>query len=316
MSSNPAASDFNGFQFEVFISYAHRDNVPLLDSEIGWVTQFDKLLDTLLGQHLGSEANIWRDNMLRGDDLIENAIRIQLPHIAVMISVLSPSYINSQWCLWEVEQFCKAALEKRIGYTIKNKSRIYKVLKMPIPSGDPPPIFNNLKGYEFFQQEKDDPPRPFGVEYGMDAKKNFLNKVGDLAFDISNLLAISRRRARAGAQSNARASTSRSPRPTSRSRTTASSASCLSASSSSYPKARSQKTSTTCRGPCAPASGAAAYPSTSSGRSTARARTATYTPTPTGSTSSRASTCATRSSRASSGCRRATSPKSCGSGSS
>jgi hypothetical protein len=180
------------FEHEVFISYAHLDNKPILDEEKGWITQFDELLDTLLGQYLGSEARIWRDNMLRGDDIIRDTISLQLPRIAVMVSILSPRYIKSEWCLWEVKEFCEKARQTG-GFRIGNKSRIYKVVKTPIRNGEPPTIFNDLKGYEFFHaKDKDNRPREFGVGYGAEEKKNFLDRVGDVAYDIANLLEIIR----------------------------------------------------------------------------------------------------------------------------
>ena len=169
-------SPIHDFEYEVFISYAHLDNKPLLDSKKGWITQFDLVLDNMLSQYLGSEARIWRDNMLRGNDRVTNTIHIQLPRVAIMISILSPRYIQSEWCLWEVDAFCKAA-EESGGYFIGNKARIYKVIKTPLRTSEPPSIFRDLKGYEFFRiEDKNGPPRQFDVEYDDDRKIDFLDQ--------------------------------------------------------------------------------------------------------------------------------------------
>jgi hypothetical protein len=177
------------FEYEVFISYAHLDNEPLPDKEKGWIEQFGELLDRLLGEELGSAPKIWRDNMLRGDDFITDAILKQMPRIAVMVSVLSPRYIKSEWCLRELKHFCEAA-EQTGGFRIGNKSRIYKVVKTPV-RGDEPETLRDIKGYEFYQI-KDKSGRPqwfaFDEEFGLEARVNFLNKVGDVAYDIANLI--------------------------------------------------------------------------------------------------------------------------------
>lgn len=177
------------FEYEVFISYAHLDNEPLPEKEKGWIAQFGELLDRLLGEELGAAPKIWRDNMLRGDDFITDAILKQMPRIAVMISVLSPRYIKSEWCLRELNHFCESA-EQTGGFRIGNKSRIYKVVKTPV-RGDEPETLRDIKGYEFFQI-KDKSGRPqwfaFDEEFGLEARVNFLNKVGDIAFDIANLI--------------------------------------------------------------------------------------------------------------------------------
>jgi hypothetical protein len=177
------------FDYEVFISYAHLDNEPLPDKDKGWIAQFGELLDRLLGEELGSAPKIWRDNMLRGDDFITEAILDQMPRIAVMISVLSPRYIKSEWCIRELNHFCEAAKQTG-GFRIGNKSRIYKVIKTPV-RGEEPPTLKDIKGYEFFQV-KDKSGRPqwfaFDEEFGLEARVNFLNKVGDVAYDIANLI--------------------------------------------------------------------------------------------------------------------------------
>jgi hypothetical protein len=191
-----AMSSLPKFDYEVFISYAHLDNEPLPDKEKGWIEQFGELLDRLLGEELGAAPKIWRDNMLRGDDFITEAILDQMPRIAVMVSVLSPRYLKSEWCLKELKHFCEAAKQTG-GFRIGNKSRIYKVVKTPI-RGDEPETLKDIKGYEFYQI-KDKSGRPqwfaFDEEFGLEARVNFLNKVGDVAYDMANLIETLRKQA-------------------------------------------------------------------------------------------------------------------------
>ena len=43
-----------------------------------------------------------------------------------MISILTPRYVKSEWCVREVNEFY-AACENNLGFTIQNKARIFKI---------------------------------------------------------------------------------------------------------------------------------------------------------------------------------------------
>src|SRR5260370_42360104 len=96
------------YEYEVFISYAHRDNTPPPGRQQGWVTKFDEFLEHFLTEWLGKEPRIWRDNMIRGSDVITDTIFIPLPRVAVMLTIVSPNYLGSQWCATELDAFCRS----------------------------------------------------------------------------------------------------------------------------------------------------------------------------------------------------------------
>ena len=83
---------------DAFISYAHIDNEPITTGQKGWVTQFHATLQTMLSQRLGERARIWRDDKLDGDDVFADAIVEQFTKTAVLVSILSPRYLRSEWC--------------------------------------------------------------------------------------------------------------------------------------------------------------------------------------------------------------------------
>jgi hypothetical protein len=57
-----------GFRYDVFVSYAHVDNVPLEGADKGWVTIFIKNLENYLARKLGRNcASIWIDHNLAGN---------------------------------------------------------------------------------------------------------------------------------------------------------------------------------------------------------------------------------------------------------
>lgn len=163
-----------------FISYAHIDNEPALPGKPRWVSLFHHALKVKLAQRLGGEARIWRDDKLGGDDVFGSEIVDQLAHAALLVSVVTPRYLRSDWCNRELGAFETAALQSG-GVEIGNRSRVLKVLKTPLPPGETvPPVLDRTLGVPFYVQ---DGPRDREIDpaLGADAEAEFLQRVVDLA---------------------------------------------------------------------------------------------------------------------------------------
>lgn len=175
------------FEKDLFISYAHIDNEPLSPEQKGWVTRFHKSLEAILNMRMGSRSRIWRDDKLKGNDVFSDEIVDQFSHTALMISVLSPRYIKSEWCTKEIREFCEKADESG-GVVVENKARVYKVLKTPVENQDPlPAVVQGVLGYEFFTME-DGSPLELDAAYGEKFAQDYNRKVGKLAWDIAQFL--------------------------------------------------------------------------------------------------------------------------------
>lgn len=180
-------NDAMPLEHDIFISYAHIDDTPLMEEEAGWISNFHKNLDALVKQIAGDDLSIWRDLKLQGNDYFGDTLVNTLPKTAVMVSVLSPRYVKSEWCLKELETFTKSAVD---GGRTGDKSRVFKVLKTFVPRESQPAPLDDLLGYEFFQMDADTgKPKEFRLEFGPEAKQNYLNKLYDLAYEITDLLA-------------------------------------------------------------------------------------------------------------------------------
>lgn len=173
---------------QIFISYAHIDNKPVGEKP-GWISRFHESLEAMLSTRLGYPANIWRDDRLQGNDIYADEIMEQLQRTEVIISILSPRYLNSFWCSKEATEFYKKALEGS-GVRIKNKSRFFKVIKTPFPKEKIealPQILKDIEGYEFFTYDNDAPielDEVFGKKFGQD----FRRKICQLSWNISNFI--------------------------------------------------------------------------------------------------------------------------------
>jgi len=167
----------------VFISYAHLDNKPLLHSKEGWVSKFDEALTNLLSQKIGEEAHIWRDKRMQPDTLFDQDIFNNLLDSLTLVSVVTPRYIKSDYCLKELNKFCE---EKA---PVGTKSRVFKVVKTHIELEEMPKIFQEINGLNFYKiDEETKIPREFEPDFGEESGATFLLKVSDLAYYISQSL--------------------------------------------------------------------------------------------------------------------------------
>lgn len=174
------------FEQNLFISYAHIDDQPLTPGQQGWITRFHGTLEALLSMRLGRQAKIWRDQKLKGNDVFSDEIVTQFSHTAVMVSILTSRYLNSEWCTREVREFCECAQEHG-GLLVGNKSRVFKVIKTPVDTQELPPPMKDVLGYEFFT-EQDGAPLELDASYGQEFGELYVRKVAKLAFDVAQLL--------------------------------------------------------------------------------------------------------------------------------
>lgn len=169
------------FGQHVFISYAHIDN------ERQWVKRFHDLIGPLLKSRLGRESSIWRDKSLQGNDIFGDEIVQQLSDAAVLLCVVSPRYVESEWCLREARTYCEVA-QKSGGAVIDRKSRIFKIVMIPPDSQDtlPAPMRDSL-GFEFYEM-LDGEPLELDPRYGSELGVKLEIRTAQLAGKISRMI--------------------------------------------------------------------------------------------------------------------------------
>lgn len=169
---------------DLFISYAHIDNEPLAEGHKGWVQLLDERLRKRLSQLLGEQARIWRDPKLQGNDEFSELLVERISRVALLVSVLSPRYLKSDWCLKELEEFCRNAAS-RGGLTLSGKSRLFKVAKTFTERTRHPTQLRGLLGYEFYEyDETSGRAREFNPEIDPDRDARYWEKLEDLAWDL------------------------------------------------------------------------------------------------------------------------------------
>lgn len=185
-----------GTPSDVFISYAILDNSPLGGSPDGWVSRFHKDLVVKVSELMGERVSVWRDAKLGGSDLLAETIFNQFTNLKALVSVVSPRYLRSEWCIREVAEFEKTAAATG-GVRVNDKSRFFKVVKTPFAPTEVPPSlagpFNSVLGFDFYSVDPaSGRPREFSEEYGQEARRNYFEKLYDVAYDLSQLLRFMR----------------------------------------------------------------------------------------------------------------------------
>jgi len=179
---------------DMLMNYAAIDDYPLQEGKPGWVSQLHRNLEVRMEQLSGEKVNIARLPEGAISPVIEAELLQQVSQANAMISVVSPSFMNSQLCRREVEQFWLGA-EQTGGRYVKEKSRLLKVLKTAVseqqmarPLLD---IFSPLFDFEFFELDAETGRvREFDETFGPVLKQRFFERVYDLAYDSCQVLSL------------------------------------------------------------------------------------------------------------------------------
>lgn len=173
---------------DAYISYSHFDDLRLVEEQKGWVATFARVLELRLSQLLGRTTRIGFDPKLHGNDVFSESTLDALGGAAVMVAIVSPRYVNSEWTMRELQEFSKAARE-RGGPRVQDRAPIFKVLKTPVPLDKQPFELKSLLGYEFFRFDPGTGKvSEFDQVFGPEAQRNFMIRLDDLAHDIAAVL--------------------------------------------------------------------------------------------------------------------------------
>ena len=168
-----------GFEYDIFISYAHVDNTTVSENKVGWIRSFYDHLKQMLDQRYGrmDEVKIWWDDKkLDGTKLFDESIKAGIEKSAIIISLNSPGYQKSKYCQQELDLFYEKAKSEAVGLKVADRSRIVQVLLNNIPHKEWPNTLQGTTGFHFHDaKETDDFGDP--LETG---SKDFITQMRDL----------------------------------------------------------------------------------------------------------------------------------------
>ena len=141
-----------GYEYDIFISYAHVDNFVLAHQADGWIEQFYKNLNLMLAKRFGrlDIVKIWWDNKkLDGGQIFDQSLEEGIKKSAIIICLNSPGYLASAYCKQELDTFYKKAQAEKTGLKIGDRSRILHVLLNNIPFNEWPTELSGTSGFHF-----------------------------------------------------------------------------------------------------------------------------------------------------------------------
>ncbi len=165
------------FDIDVLIVFADKDDESS-GNQPGWVTQFKRFLELMLGQVLGSKPNV----LLKGEH--DNITSPNLDNTGILVPILSENFIKSGGCLDNIETFYKhseAHPERGL--------RLFKVFKSPLSVQEQPPRLRELLGYEMYQIDPESGDvREYTDYFSTEAERQYWMKMVDLTYDIYDTL--------------------------------------------------------------------------------------------------------------------------------
>src|ERR1043166_5698443 len=179
------------FKYDIFISYGHLDDEDPGGDEKGWIDLLVKRLPSVIADFLGYKPSVWRDERsLHGNEQLEGAIQEGVLRSLVLVPIVSPRYVQSDWCRIELETFCQGTSPANSNEQWFD-TRIFKVIKSPLRYPhlirQEPEVLRNMKGYPFFEMDGDTPDE-FSPDGGQGKDHRYWVALRRLAQDISDKL--------------------------------------------------------------------------------------------------------------------------------
>lgn len=171
-----------GFAHDVFVSYAHDDNLAFRDFQ--WVDHFVNDLQARLSSLIGNTADVWRDPRLGGNSALEPELTNRLKKSAALLVIVSPAYQRSLWCRWELEKFLQLHDPNRISG--RCCSRVVRVDKLPVDSRNLPEGLATAQAFCFYRM---DPHSRYPQEF-IPSEAAYGTRVDESSAHIASVLAI------------------------------------------------------------------------------------------------------------------------------
>ena len=173
-----------GFSNDIFISYSHIDD-QAVDGP-GWVTDFHRRLVIEVEEELGAKVQVWRDKRISGATDFTKDLDKQVRGSAMLLAILSPGYVNSRWCDWELTGF--AGSRRIADLWVDTKCRALKIFKRPADVGKLR-VLAETEGVKMFDV---DPATDLAFEMETSSEA-FKHRLAELGHDIGYVLRAMRK---------------------------------------------------------------------------------------------------------------------------
>lgn len=146
-----------GYDYDIFISYAHNDNYGFGERP-GWVDIFEDWLYNWLNKRRGlKDLKIWRDKKrMHGNTVFDDAIQNAVDSSAIFLALTSRNYLKSDYCRKELSRFHQFHGQRGGGLRVSDSSRLFNILLHNIPYQKWPVEFQGTSGFPMNDAESDE----------------------------------------------------------------------------------------------------------------------------------------------------------------
>jgi len=167
---------------DIFVSYAPADDAVLEGMITGWVSVLVSELQTLVNREMGKPeaCSVWMAKHAPRNLPIDSVWQQPLQQAAVLLVILSPSYLNSTHCQQQLEAFVQ-----RVGI---HAGRIFVLESTRLERAAYPAVIQPLYGYPFWQQQADGSPATLGLPRLTDNDTLYYQQLQRLARELAQVL--------------------------------------------------------------------------------------------------------------------------------
>jgi hypothetical protein len=184
-----------GYEHDVFISYAHGErHGAVADRLTRWTQRLasdlaDEIQISLKIKSADRRVSVWIDTRLQGNGGLTDTLKQTVERSAIFVPVMSPYYLQGQWCATEAAWFAAA-------YKATAPERTFVVRALETDPSDWYPSLKDakgetLKGYQFYPPSTDHDDvasRPFGWPEPLSTDQDYSAAVCRLASEIARQL--------------------------------------------------------------------------------------------------------------------------------
>lgn len=166
----------------IFISYAHIDNQSVHGQELGWISHLIENLGKETGRQMGRSEHfsVWMDFKLNTNDSVTPEIEQQLRDADVLLIMMSPGWLQSEWCVKELEYFS--------GVHAELAQRVFVVNLNGVPREEQPESLHDLLTIPYYEKTAQDKTRQLGYPVPQTSDKDYFYRTVDLAEQLAKTL--------------------------------------------------------------------------------------------------------------------------------
>jgi WD40 repeat protein len=164
------------FEYDVYVSNSHSDSE--------WVDTFTSNLQRRLRNLSGRNVSIFTDKERPAGSAFVSEFAGAIEKSAVLLAIVSPSYLTSEWRRKELEIFEAAARRQTGGIMVESQSRVLNVVYIPVERERLPHPLKQVLAYEFFNRN----PKSGDFREFIPGSAEYYSRLDELARDISRML--------------------------------------------------------------------------------------------------------------------------------